>query len=93
MLDLALTRDEGTSLNDPSLKNNSISLPCYLSASPFESPASAQSLTGGKACRTLPLTVEQQIEARDFNVIKEISRGTMSTVYYCEGGIALKSMG
>ena len=29
----------------------------------------------------------------DFKVLKEISRGTMSTVYYCEGNIALKSMG
>ena len=28
-----------------------------------------------------------------FRVQKEISRGTMSTVYYCGGGIALKSMG
>ena len=28
----------------------------------------------------------------DFKVLKEISRGTMSTVYYCEGNIALKSM-
>ena len=29
----------------------------------------------------------------EFQVIKEISRGTMSTVYYCEGKIALKTMG
>lgn len=28
-----------------------------------------------------------------FLVQKEISRGTMSTVYYCTGGLALKSMG
>ena len=28
-----------------------------------------------------------------FRVLTEISRGTMSTVYYCEGGVALKSMG
>ena len=31
--------------------------------------------------------------AHKFSVVKEISRGTMSTVHYCEGGIALKSMG
>lgn len=28
-----------------------------------------------------------------FQVLKEISRGTMSTVFYCEGAIALKTMG
>ena len=27
-----------------------------------------------------------------FKVLKEISRGTMSTVYYCKGGYALKTM-
>jgi len=27
-----------------------------------------------------------------YKVLKEISRGTMSTVYYCEGGFALKTM-
>jgi len=34
----------------------------------------------------------QSDDQSDFKVLKEISRGTMSTVYYCEGGIALKSM-
>ena len=29
----------------------------------------------------------------DFTVLKEISRGTMSTVYFCEGDVALKCMG
>lgn len=39
------------------------------------------------------LTSSGSYQNRRFQVLKEISRGTMSTVYYCEGGIALKSMG
>lgn len=40
------------------------------------------------------LKLPSQVEERqsDFKVLKEISRGTMSIVYYCEGGIALKIM-
>ena len=39
------------------------------------------------------LSCQAHYNTNQFQVLKEISRGTMSTVYYCEGGIALKSMG
>ena len=44
------------------------------------------SLTGGASC------VADNVAPLQFKVIKEISRGTFSTVCYCEGGIALKTM-
>ena len=34
-----------------------------------------------------------EAQSYDFKVRKEISRGTMSTVFFCEGDIALKCMG
>lgn len=37
--------------------------------------------------------VEDSDSTSHFQVLKEISRGTMSTVYYCDGKIALKTMG
>ena len=33
------------------------------------------------------------LSSPDFTVLKEISRGTMSTVYFCAGDVALKCMG
>ena len=39
-------------------------------------------------------TLEEIVDSTShFQVLKEISRGTMSTVYYCDGKIALKTMG
>lgn len=51
-----------------------------------------ESIEGSKVALELGETSDSQ-SGSQYKVLKEISRGTMSTVYYCEGGIALKSMG
>jgi len=51
-----------------------------------------ESIEGSKVAMELGETSDSQ-SGSQYKVLKEISRGTMSTVYYCEGGIALKSMG
>ena len=41
----------------------------------------------------MPTCNSAQSQDYHYTVLKEISRGTMSAIYYCEGGLALKSMG
>lgn len=62
----------------------------FPSANPNLSTASVECETPSKVVLNLPAQARET--QSDFKVLKEISRGTMSTVYYCEGGIALKSM-